>query len=358
MTEITPWKVLVVDDDEGIHSITRMIFRGYEFENRPIQLLNALSGHQAREILRAEKDIAVAILDVVMETDHEGLALVDFIRKEQQNKNIRIILRTGHPGFAPETEVVIHYDINDYLSKAELSASRLLTSVIVALRSFRDIQASTAPTPLKQHKTAKGCQPSDEIEHIRQQFTQTLQPVIDDIQKLNLFNHKPIIKNLTQQIQTNVNKLASFGHQLAEQVNFEEAPEETATLEQLLDELSQSLVASSHEQAWIFDYETCQQTPLNSTIKPPYLRHILTTAIDLTLRLRSSGNIILDILCSDDLITFNFKLQDKVKEPSTYWSERLTNNLQKHIDAVGANIIFDQSDVIISLKFRLDTLFT
>lgn len=146
MDSRAPWRVLVVDDEEGVHGITRMIFRGYEFEQRPVELISALSGAEARQKLSEYPDICLALLDVVMESDDEGLRLVDHIRDTLGNRDMRLILRTGHPGFAPETDVIVRYDINDYLSKAELSASRLLTSVLVALRSYRDIvSARTQP---------------------------------------------------------------------------------------------------------------------------------------------------------------------------------------------------------------------
>ncbi|MAC46765.1 MAG: hypothetical protein CMI12_07925, partial [Oceanospirillum sp.] len=127
---MTPWKILVVDDEEGIHGITRMIFRDYEFEQRPIELISAMNGAEAQAVLLQHPDIALILLDVVMETENEGLQLVEHIRHQMNNPDVRIILRTGHPGYAPEAQVIIQYDINDYLSKAELSASRLLTSVV------------------------------------------------------------------------------------------------------------------------------------------------------------------------------------------------------------------------------------
>jgi CheY-like chemotaxis protein len=90
---LPPWRILVVDDEEGIHGITRMIFRDYAFEGRLVELISALSGRQARELLRQHEDIALILLDVVMESDDEGLRLVDYIRDELGNRQIRIILR-------------------------------------------------------------------------------------------------------------------------------------------------------------------------------------------------------------------------------------------------------------------------
>jgi hypothetical protein len=65
--------------------------------------------------------------------------VAEFIRNDMSNHYIHIILRTGQPGQAPVRDVIINYDINDYKSKTELTAKKLFTVVIAALRSYRDI---------------------------------------------------------------------------------------------------------------------------------------------------------------------------------------------------------------------------
>jgi signal transduction histidine kinase/DNA-binding response OmpR family regulator/HPt (histidine-containing phosphotransfer) domain-containing protein len=136
-----PWPVLIVDDDPSIHAATRMVLRGVSFQGRPLHCLSAVSAEEAREALRVQPDIALVLLDVVMESDDAGLRLVHFIRHELGNKRIRIILRTGQPGQAPERDVILNYDINDYKSKTELTTQKLFTSVVAALRGFEDISA-------------------------------------------------------------------------------------------------------------------------------------------------------------------------------------------------------------------------
>ncbi len=135
-----PWKLLIVDDEEEVHSLTRLVLRNYEFEGRPLQLLSAYSGVSARRVLAENPDIALILLDVVMEQEDSGLRLVHHIRGTLQNSNVRIILRTGQPGQAPEMEVVARYDINDYKAKTELTSQKLFTTVTSALRAWRDIQ--------------------------------------------------------------------------------------------------------------------------------------------------------------------------------------------------------------------------
>lgn len=133
------WKVLIVDDEEDVHGITRLVLSEYELEGRGLELYSAYSGAEALGILREHPDMALVLLDVVMETERSGLDLVHHIRNELDNHLIRIILRTGQPGQAPEQRVIIEYDINDYKEKTELTAQKLITTITVALRSYRDL---------------------------------------------------------------------------------------------------------------------------------------------------------------------------------------------------------------------------
>ena len=134
-----PWSVLIVDDDPSIHAATRMVLRSVTFRGRSLRCLSASSAVEARKVLLNRPEIALVLLDVVMESDDAGLRLVHFIRTEMANRRMRIILRTGQPGQAPERDVILNYDINDYKSKTELTTQKLFTSVVAALRSYEDI---------------------------------------------------------------------------------------------------------------------------------------------------------------------------------------------------------------------------
>ena len=134
-----PWTILVVDDEEDVHSMTSLLLADVSFQGRPLDLVSAFTAAEARAILSRRRDIAVVLLDVVMESDDAGLRLVHWIRDGLGNRDLRIILRTGQPGQAPQRDVIIDYDINDYKSKAELSAEGLFTAVIGALRAYDHI---------------------------------------------------------------------------------------------------------------------------------------------------------------------------------------------------------------------------
>jgi len=138
---LPPWKVLIVDDETDVHTMTELGLKNFEFQQRPLKMLHAKSGAEAREILKLEPDIAVALIDVVMETDDAGLRLINFIRDELDYHLIRLIVRTGQPGMAPEREVIERYDIDDYKSKTELRADKLYLMMRVTLKSYRELLA-------------------------------------------------------------------------------------------------------------------------------------------------------------------------------------------------------------------------
>ncbi|WP_343058573.1 ATP-binding protein [Roseospira visakhapatnamensis] len=139
--DATPWRVLVVDDDPEVHVITRTVLRSVTFRGRPLCMIDATSAAEAADILRRDPDVALILLDVVMETEDAGLRLVRQVREDLGNAAVRIILRTGQPGQAPEREVITDYDINDYKAKADLTAQQLFTATIAALRAYADIRA-------------------------------------------------------------------------------------------------------------------------------------------------------------------------------------------------------------------------
>lgn len=147
----TPWRVLIVDDDADVHRVTQLALRRTEIEGRRLELLSAHSASQARELLSTESEIALVLLDVVMESQNAGLKLVRYIREELANSRCRIVLRTGQPNDVPEAEVMERYEINDYKTKTELTQTKLVTTIAAALRSYRDIVALES----KQHELTK-----------------------------------------------------------------------------------------------------------------------------------------------------------------------------------------------------------
>ncbi len=133
------WRVLIVDDDQGVHLSTRFAFKEFRFGGRSIEFESAYSAKEAREALPLAQPFACILLDVVMESENAGLDLVHYIRRELHDETTRIILRTGQPGHAPELKVVQDYDINDYREKSRSTSDHLHTALTAALRSYQQL---------------------------------------------------------------------------------------------------------------------------------------------------------------------------------------------------------------------------
>ena len=138
------WKVLVVDDEDDIHAVLRLALQDMVVEGLPLQLLDAHSAAEARAILAAHPDIALVLLDVVMETEQAGLELVRHVRQELGNRMVRIVLVTGQPGYAPQREVVANFEIDGYRLKSELTADRIFVSVYAGLRAYKSLAEQAA----------------------------------------------------------------------------------------------------------------------------------------------------------------------------------------------------------------------
>ncbi|WP_230408690.1 bifunctional diguanylate cyclase/phosphodiesterase [Undibacterium flavidum] len=134
------WNILIIDDDPDVHSATMFALQGLKIQHRNLHFLHAYTTAEARQILIHQENIAVILLDVVMEKDDTGLQLVAYIRETLGLSDVRIILRTGQAGYAPEMDAIRDFDINDYKSKTELTQAKLFTAVTSAVRSYDQIK--------------------------------------------------------------------------------------------------------------------------------------------------------------------------------------------------------------------------
>jgi len=134
------WEILIVDDEEEVHTITQTVLKKFTYDNKSLKIYHAFGEEDSIQIVKDNPNIALILLDVVMENSDSGLKVVKAVRNELNNHATRIILRTGQPGYAPEKDIILNYDINDYKEKTELTATKLFTAVITALRSFKELQ--------------------------------------------------------------------------------------------------------------------------------------------------------------------------------------------------------------------------
>ena len=67
------WRVMIIDDDEDVHSSTTFALSSLEIQHRPLAFLHAYSAAQAREILAHESDVAVILPELVVRHWWENL---------------------------------------------------------------------------------------------------------------------------------------------------------------------------------------------------------------------------------------------------------------------------------------------
>ncbi len=133
------WRILIVDDDESVHQVTKLVLSNVEIEHRQLDIVSAFSFAEAKDILQQQSDFCMAFVDVVMETDDAGLQLVKWIRRDLKNQAIRLVLRTGQAGNASEAQVIKEFDINDYKEKTDFTANKMITTIYTSVRGYRDI---------------------------------------------------------------------------------------------------------------------------------------------------------------------------------------------------------------------------
>ena len=138
------WNILVVDDEPDVLAVTKLALRDAKVYGLPLKIHTARSKAEAIQLLKgplalqgsAEPILAVALVDVMMESDKAGLELCKYIREESGGHSVQLYIRTGQPGIAPERSVIDHYDISGYFTKVELGEQKLYTLVKSGVRQW------------------------------------------------------------------------------------------------------------------------------------------------------------------------------------------------------------------------------
>ena len=177
--DFTIWKILVVDDEEDVHTITSMLFEDVSYQDKPVEIIDAYSGAEACKILAESEDIALVFLDVVMETSHAGLEVVRYLRDELGNRTTRLILRTGQPGEAPESKVIMDYEIDDYKLKTELTAQKMITSLIGGLRSYGTLRSLEYENQRRKRAEVKLQKSYERLDRVFEQTVSSLSSTIE-----------------------------------------------------------------------------------------------------------------------------------------------------------------------------------
>ena len=200
LTRTPHWLVLLVDDEPEVHDVTRMLLASIQFYDLPVELHSVYSAEAARAFLRDHPKTALVLLDVVMETDDAGLHLVQYIRDDLHNGDVQIVLRTGQPGQAPEKEMILNYDINGYFLKTEVTAQKLYSIVIAALRAYQYIQT------LKKHRK------NVPLKHIQPLAKRTSNELVAQLQ--TTVAQQSFILNAQPQIEIKTGRISSVAIQM------------------------------------------------------------------------------------------------------------------------------------------------
>ena len=196
------WKILIVDDEVEIHEATRIALDNLQVDQKGLAFISAYSGREAQYLMREHDDTALILLDVVMEQSDTGLQVAQYVREKLGNKLVRIVLRTGHPGETPEETVILNYEINDYKTKTELTRNKLFTTVVSALRSYRDIQTIQSNQRVLGKLNRKLEEANSMLEKRVQDRTQRLEVIAVLGEQLNaLLDVDHVLKTLVYQVQ-------------------------------------------------------------------------------------------------------------------------------------------------------------
>ena len=137
--ELKKYNLLIVDDEPSVHDVTKLALRSFLFNDAGLNILSVYSGQEAIKLLEQRNDIAIILLDIVMESDDAGLKVANWVRYVKRDHRVRIVLRTGQPGDAHEERMMVEYDVNDYKEKTELTSQKLHTLMFACLRAYNDI---------------------------------------------------------------------------------------------------------------------------------------------------------------------------------------------------------------------------
>ena len=73
--DATPWKVMIVDDEESIHAVTQAVLQDFEFEGKKLSFIHAYTKEEAKRLIRENPDTVAFLLDVVMDGEKAGLEM-------------------------------------------------------------------------------------------------------------------------------------------------------------------------------------------------------------------------------------------------------------------------------------------
>ncbi len=138
------FSILVVDGTPTLLTLAEEALADLSVDGASVRLIGASSAAEARQALYDSPEIAVILLEPVLEQERAGLDLIAHIRNDLGNQRTRVVVCTAHPDSINEEEVISGADVSDYRAKATLTPRALRTAVTGQLRAFASLQALAA----------------------------------------------------------------------------------------------------------------------------------------------------------------------------------------------------------------------
>ncbi len=132
-----PFNILIVDDVKDVHHVTDIISRSKDFDGYELNLLHTESAKETIELLQQRNDIDLILLDIIMETIHSGLSVIDYVRNELHNEDIQIVISTAYPGNIPDEYLPLVKGANHFVYKVDLTFEKFKSIVIHAIRASK-----------------------------------------------------------------------------------------------------------------------------------------------------------------------------------------------------------------------------
>jgi len=130
------WKILLIENNNRLHTIIEKAAQNIYINNKKLFILHAKDIEEAKALLKEHQDIAVAFIDIAMQTPESGLELIHYIRYKLHNTLTRIILIASHDTSMPAEDIIEKYDINDYKEYDEVDEHKLFNVIRTAIKQY------------------------------------------------------------------------------------------------------------------------------------------------------------------------------------------------------------------------------